>query len=244
MKKNYFIMTIFIFVFFFLFSTSSVKAMEINSDFEYLNVTYDFADDVYYATYTFKPNETGLVKYYFRVEDIYLDTIEHNISNLEINDTSTENLADISFYLEESKEYYIKYKGILPEYAISFEPFLKQKPRNKYDKSSAPSAYFFQIRIDHPEKINLTKDKISGIDKFDFKKENGSLIFTAGDSYEVSNYYNVVIFRKLIFLSEKQRQEKIIYIISTLALVIIALLTIIGVIYSFKYLKKSKEDNI
>ena len=115
MKKYFFIIVIFIFSFFFI---TSVKAIENNSEFEYLKITYDFDDDYYYVTYTFKPSDYGLRKYYLKVNNIYLDSIEHNINNFNLFNTAVENYADINFTLDESKEYYIKYKCILPKYTI------------------------------------------------------------------------------------------------------------------------------
>ena len=222
MKKYFFAMIVFILSFFFLFT--SVKALENNSDFEYLRVSYDFDDDAYYVTYTFKPSEYGLRNYYFNLMNIYTDSIEHNVSDFELQSTAIKNSADIIFSLNESKEYYIKFKGVFPEYSISFEPFLRYKPSNVFDKSSAPSVDYFELKIEHPEKIDLTLDKIQGVDDFILEKGEGTFIFLAGDRYEVSNYYDVTMYRKIVLLSEEIEQDEkkhFIYFILLITLVTI-----------------------
>ena len=197
-----------------------VKATETKSDFEYYNVSYDFLNDnEYYVTYKFKPNEEKFAthsNYYFSDENVYLDTIEHNVNDYHLVNTVIENYADMRFSLNESKEYYLKYKAFLNGKGTNINGIcLKSISKNKMkknpcDDSDAVSVYSFELNIYHPENINFNKDKINGISNLILMDEGESFKFLAGEEYEKNNYYDVTIYKNLILKSDVDHEKKII----------------------------------
>jgi len=211
--KKYIVIILMLFVCIFYLNTN-VNATEINSDFEYYNITYDFLNDnEYYVTYTFKPNKTIHSKIYFGDEYVYLDTIEHNLDDFELVNTAIKNYADIRFSLNENKEYYLKYKGSFKGsfgtlYGICLKSISMIPKKNVCDNSTSLSVYSFKLNINHPENIKLSKDKINGIDNLILVKDEDSFSFIAGEKYEKNRYYDVTIFKKFISKSDIENYKK------------------------------------
>ena len=119
MKKILLIITISILMFF-SFNTLKVNAYEepydseeeYEVDFEYIHVTYEFINSSeYYLTYEFKPKELDKdQKYIIRRINVKPDAVEHNLNNIEIAKDIGTISYNITFSLDEDKEYYIKYK--------------------------------------------------------------------------------------------------------------------------------------
>ena len=194
----------------------NVKAEEIDSDFEYYNITYEFLNsNEYYVTYRFKLRESSFYdKYYFMDKNVYLDTIENNLEKYQLAYSAVSNLADIRFELNGNKEYYLKYKGFLQSkenkiYGICIKTISNIHKKDSCDNSYAVSVYSFELNISNPEKINLTKDKIVGKDNLICMEEGESFQFVGGEKYEKDRYYNVTLYKELIFKSELDKQKEL-----------------------------------
>ncbi len=225
-----------------VYFTGKAKANEIESDFEYYNISYDFLNsNEYYVTYKFKPSEHSLGKYYLDDENVYFDTIEHNIDDFEQNESANDLYVDMSFNLSESREYFIRYKGFfngkkIKKNGLSVKIFSRYKSNNYFDNSNKASISSFELRIENPEKIDLTKDKIQGVNNMNLKEEEGLFVFTAGDKYEKSNYKNITIYKEIVFKSDIEHQKKVREIIY------IALVLIFVIAFAIVYNKKIKEQ--
>jgi hypothetical protein len=228
-----YIYTIIIFVSLFCF-TNNIKAIELESDLEYYNISYDFINDnEYYVTYNFKTGQDSHMYYYLLDDNVYLDTIEHNIDELELNNSSNYDMASMKFLLNKNKEYYIKYKGYFygnggNNYGICIKSLSKgTKKKNTCDNSYAASVYSFELQIHHPENIELNNDKINGLDNYIIEEEGETYLLLAGRKYERDRYYDATIYKKLILKSDIDREKLIkkilFYIVLFLLVVIITL---------------------
>lgn len=219
----------------------SVNAEDMKSEFEYYNITYDFLNsNEYYITYKFKPYN-GVYSYYFEDDFVYLDTIETNLDDLESPTGYNDNYLKLMFSLNESKEYYIKYKGYIKDkkgekYLLDIKPILKSSPRYIGDTSSAVSVYSFELRLYHPEKMEITKDKILNDGNLIFEKDDNPFILLGGEKYEKEKYYNVTIAKKLLLKSDEDRIE--LYKNIILCILPVIIICIYGFIYKNKMIKK------
>ena len=218
--------------------TINVKATESKSDFEFYNITYDFLNsNEYYVTYKFKPIiESINFYYYLSDENVYLDSIEHNIDDFK-QDTYKEDGVHFKFLLNENKEYYLKYKGYLNGKTnkingICIKTLSKYGHRNTCDHKNAATVDSFELRIYHPEKIKLTKDKIENIGNLIIEKDDEYYLLLGGKKYNKEYYYTVTIFKEIILKSDLEHEKIFNYFFYPLLgiqLIIIVIVIIISI---------------
>ena len=234
-RKLFYIFSIILF----LLSFNQVKAYDdYDESFEYLYITYDFINsNEYYLTYRFKPIHISENKYYLRDDFIYVDSVEHNIEMFELRDSKyVSNYAEMFFYLDEDKEYYIKYKGFLSsrngtQYSICINPILDKVPSYALDKSNAVDVSKFSLTVNNPDNINLTKDRFFNISNFRLYEEGHSLVLEGGFNLEDTNRYYNVCFKAM----DKDEQK-------SFFIALIISIGILGIMFS-TYMIKSRTIN-